>query len=233
MNFIIHRLGQISCQFAPIFTNSLIPNCPVSWYTVPNAFSRGCGGQPPSYLAITGGITAKRQPHAQRFISLLVLLAPLLPIISLVQWVSSHAAAESILSDSHLFLPLIRNTGEQTASMLDGVALEISTPFLPGEFESSEIEDANQIATAFSLNPFQSFSIISVPYGPPPPIEELPDAEPGGAEIYRNAPANYRIQQGGTPMPTPAVTLFGQSVIGNYSIVELITGRSLKKLSKS
>jgi formylglycine-generating enzyme required for sulfatase activity len=124
---------------------------------------------------------------------------------------------------SEVYLPIIDGPGEQVSQTLDGVSLIISTLFLPGEFESSAPSDASQIATAFSLNPFQSFSIISAPYGPAPPIEALPDAVPGGAEIYRAALADYRAEQGGTPAPAPAVSLFGQAIAGNYSIVDLIT----------
>lgn len=132
---------------------------------------------------------------------------------------------------SSVYLPLIDGPGERVSQTLDGVPLTISTFFLPGEFESSAPDDASQIATAFSLNPFQSFSIISAPYGPPPPIEALPDAVPGGAESYRTALTDYRVQQGGTPQPAPAVSLFGQMITGSYSIVDLMTNGEAGQLT--
>lgn len=125
---------------------------------------------------------------------------------------------------NEVYLPLVDGPGEQVSQTLDGVPLTISTFFFPGEFESSAPDDVSQIATAFSLNPFQSFSIISVPYGPSPPIEELPDALPGGAATYRATLADYRIQQGGAPSPAPVVSLFGQKITGSFSVVDLMTG---------
>lgn len=143
--------------------------------------------------------------------------------LSLATQSSSSLTVTDSAGTTEVYLPIIDGPGEQVSQTLDGVPLTIRTLFLPGEFESSAPDDASQIATAFSLNPFQSFSIISAPYGPSPPIEELPNAEPGGAETYRTALADYRIQQGGTPSPAPAISLFSQSIAGSYSIVDLMT----------
>ena len=149
------------------------------------------------------------------FLTLVMLLAALLPH-------GSPASAERT-EDYFVHLPLVV-IGSGTASpTIDGVALEVSSPFLPGEFVSSGPGHANQLTTAFLLGPFREFTIIAVPYGPSPPVEELPDAVPGGAQSYRDALADYRREQGGTPAAGPEVTLFGQTVRGSYSIVPLKT----------
>ncbi|NUM48759.1 MAG: CHAP domain-containing protein, partial [Anaerolineales bacterium] len=121
-----------------------------------------------------------------------------------------------------VYLPLVKY-GNSASPTLDGIPLKVGSLFLPGEFEVSATDDANQIATAFLLNPFREFSITSVAYGESPTVENLPNATPGGAEIYRNALSDFRTQQGGNPQPAPAVLLLGQMIVGSYSIVELIT----------
>lgn len=133
------------------------------------------------------------------------------------------AVADDVSGASDIYLPLVTKLGGSASPTIDGVTLEIRSPFLPGSFESAAPDDANQITSAFTLKPFQEFSVISVPYGPAPPIEALPNAVPGGASIYRTALNDYRTQQGGTPSPAPVVSLFGQSIAGSYSIVDLIT----------
>ena len=134
-----------------------------------------------------------------------------------------RAESEDVSSDSDLYLPFVTKLGGIASPTIDGITLEIQSPFLPGEFESAAPDDVNQITSAFTLKPFQEFSIISVPYGPAPPIEDLPDAIPGGAGAYRIELNDYRTAQGGTPSTAPAISLFGQSIAGSYSIVDLMT----------
>jgi formylglycine-generating enzyme required for sulfatase activity len=159
----------------------------------------------------------KRTPLTLIGVLTLLLAALLLP----------HAAGRAqtgggLNQANDLYLPLVTSSGEVATPTIDGVPIRVGARFLPGEFISSQPEDANQITTAFLLNPFREFSIISVPYGPAPPIENLPDAAPGGADVYRSALADYRIQQGGTPQPGPTVSLFDQEITGSYSIVDLV-----------
>ena len=134
-----------------------------------------------------------------------------------------EAMVDDVSGASDIYLSLVTKMGGSASPTVDGVILDIRSPFLPGQFESTAADDVNQITSAFTVKPFQEFSIISIPYGTTPPIEALPNAIPGGASIYRTALNDYRTQQGGTPSPAPAVSLFGQSIAGNYSIVDLIT----------
>jgi formylglycine-generating enzyme required for sulfatase activity len=92
---------------------------------------------------------------------------------------------------------------------------------MPGKLAASEPDDANQLATAYSLDPFEEFSIVSIAYGETAPVEQLPTAESGGADIYRSALASVRTEQGGTPTAGPTVDLFDQAITGSYSIVSL------------
>jgi len=98
---------------------------------------------------------------------------------------------------------------------------------MPGDFLASEPENANQMAMAYSLEPFEEFSIVSVPFGSTSPVEGLPTATSGGADNYRVALATFRTEQGGTPTAGPSAQLFGQAVTSSYSIVPLkVTGES-------
>jgi len=134
----------------------------------------------------------------------------------------SHQA--SAASESSVFLPMVVNRSGQTVTTVDGVSLEINTPFLPGEFVSSEPTDAVQITTAYSFEPFQEFAIVSAAYGVSLPTEGLPEATPGGVETYRVALNNFRVEQGGSPSVGSIITLFDQQITGSYSIVTLETG---------
>lgn len=159
------------------------------------------------------------------------LLVVTLVTLSTVLGPEIAASAKSSLngSGSLAYLPMVATPGDRASPKIAGVRLEIVSPHLPGEMVSSEPDDASQLATAFALDPFQEFSIIAAPYGASPPIEDLPDSEPGGAEIYRAALSVYRTQQGGTPLPAPAVSLFGQTITGSYSIIDLITTAEIKQ----
>lgn len=164
----------------------------------------------------------KQYPKLQPIVALFLLFVLSLLVIPLSRAASTHIKAGN--DPALVFLPVIANPGEQEMPTVDGIALEVTTPFLPGVFVSSEPGDANQLATAFLLEPFREFVIISALYGTSPPIEDLPDAAPGGAALYRSALADYRIQQGGTPLPGPTVILFGQAVTGSYSVIDIETG---------
>jgi hypothetical protein len=111
---------------------------------------------------------------------------------------------------------------------LDGVELELRTPFL-SEFEvaASDPNTAIQVATAMEREPiFKEFSITAVPLGLSPPTESVPRAAPSGAwrdgeAAYRKALEKYREDQKGDPEEGPTVSLFGEEVTGLESIVGL------------
>ena len=106
---------------------------------------------------------------------------------------------------------------------LDGVALELTTPFLSdGSLTISDPDSAIQIATAVRRAPlFRVFSITAVPFGTSPPTESLPVAGPGQQDVYRAALKAYREEQGGRPRDGAAIRLFGEDVIGSVSVVDL------------
>jgi formylglycine-generating enzyme required for sulfatase activity len=165
----------------------------------------------------------QRHLYTQPITTLIILLVLILSIVSLSRFTASVTIAETLSLDSSVFLPIVANAGEQAFPTIDGISLVIGTPFLPGEFVASEPDDASQIATASSINPFQEFSITSTAFGTSLPIEDLPDAAPGGAAVYRAALAAYRIEQGGSPSPGPTVTLFNQAIVGSYTILNIVT----------
>jgi hypothetical protein len=110
--------------------------------------------------------------------------------------------------------------------LLDGVELNVDTPFLPGaRFGATEPDNAIQVAAAIERTGlYREFSITAAPFGTSPPTEALPPAEPGGAKAYRSALFAFRQQQGADPQPGPVVTLFGQKVAGAVSVVDLHVG---------
>ncbi|MGC1376086.1 MAG: CHAP domain-containing protein, partial [Anaerolineales bacterium] len=117
----------------------------------------------------------------------------------------------------------------QNASFtLDGVTLNLCTQFLPGSFISAEA-NAMQIATAVKWNKFQELSVMAVPFGTRLSTENLPVAGPGMEEQYRTDLKNYRHSQGGNPQPGPTVMLFGKSVTGSTSVVNLNINSSIAK----
>ena len=72
---------------------------------------------------------------------------------------------------------------------LDGVHLNLCTPFLPGAFVSAEPDNRMQAATAVRWKPFQELSIMAVPFGVKLPSENLPVVAPGMAAQYRAHPS--------------------------------------------
>lgn len=135
-----------------------------------------------------------------------------------VAWGSGPRA---ITGETQMVMPILLVLSDHAELVLDGVPLVIGSTFLPGRFASSNPGDVNQVATAFLTEPFQEFQIISAAYGSSPAVELLPDAQPGGVETYRSALLDFREEQGGSPLPAPSVSLFGEPVVGDYSVVEL------------
>jgi hypothetical protein len=128
---------------------------------------------------------------------------------------------------THTPVPTVTPLPTLPAPVLDGVELIVDSPFMPGEIVTSEPGDANQVLNAFSLHPFEEFAITSVAFGTMTPIEGLPTAHAGGAQMYRDELALFRQSQGGTPTTGPTVQLFGQAIASSYSIVDLVTDQDL------
>lgn len=118
-------------------------------------------------------------------------------------------------------LPLVIQPGGTATPALDGIALKIDTLFLPADNSSSSADDATRSPLHFRLIRSKNFSVA---YDTTVPIEGLPEAVQGGAETYRSELAAFRTQQGGSPAPAPAISLFGQNISGSYSIVDLTIG---------
>jgi hypothetical protein len=122
------------------------------------------------------------------------------------------------------------NAALQNATFtLDGVTLNLCTPFLPGSFISAEPDNSMQVATAVKWNKFQELSFIAVPFGVAAPSEGLPVAQSGMAAQYRTLLQQYRQAQGGNPQPGPTATLFGKPVVGSNSTVNLNIDASTPK----
>jgi hypothetical protein len=118
---------------------------------------------------------------------------------------------------------------KNAAFTLDGVHLNLCTPFLPGAFVSAEADNSMQAATAVRWKPFQELSIMAVPFGVKLPSENLPVARSGMAAQYRALLQKDRLAQGGKPQPGPTLTLFGKRVTGSVSIVNIKINSPVKK----
>jgi formylglycine-generating enzyme required for sulfatase activity len=149
-----------------------------------------------------------------------LLISACLPLKALAQEGPESSAAPDDTT-WRVYLPLIMvRWNESAAFTLDNVPITINSPFLPGEFSTSAPGDTTQIAAAFDISGFREFSLITVPYGTSPAVEDLPDAKPGGADIYRTALAAYRLTQSGVSLPGPMASLFGEMVESDYSFIE-------------
>ena len=152
----------------------------------------------------------------------LIIISIILTIVLLINLRANPAAGNGNL-DQSVYLPTMWMRGGVAHVTVGGESITVLSPFMPGEMETSEPTDTTQIANAFDVNPFEELSVIVTAYGSSPAIEDLPDAVPGGAGIYRAALANIRVQQGGTPQPSPIVSIFGQSIVGSFSIIQIQT----------
>ena len=129
---------------------------------------------------------------------------------------------------SYVYLPIIINGSASQIDVIVGdIPIRIESEFMPSEMVANEVTNKNKAASAFSLEPFEEFSVVSMEYGMPPPSEQnLPEIVPGGANSVREALITLRVEQGGIPSAAPILSLFGQNVRGNYSVVELPLGDS-------
>ncbi len=110
---------------------------------------------------------------------------------------------------------------EQTSFTLDGVSLTLQAPFIPGKFTVSATEDLIQMATAAQLDPYAEISLTAIPYETRPVTEDLPIAEPEVAATYLQMLQEERIQSNGTVVTGPTADLFGESVSGIASVVNI------------
>ena len=112
---------------------------------------------------------------------------------------------------------------QTSAFSLDGVSLELTTSFLTdATFAAPDPDSTIQVATAVQDEPRpRQLSITAVPFGVSPATESLPVAGGGQAEAYRAALRAYRGRQLGNPQEGPEMRLFGETVIGSTSVLDL------------
>jgi len=121
----------------------------------------------------------------------------------------------------NVFLPVLLNRAGVMTEIIGDVSVTVDSPVMPDELIASEPDDAIQMASAYSLDPFEEISINSIAYGETSPIELLPTAVAGGASIYRTELESFRVSQGGTPTPGPVAHIFDQVITSSYSVVNL------------
>ena len=114
---------------------------------------------------------------------------------------------------------------QQTTFILDGVTVTVDTPFLPGShFSTSKPGDPTQTAVAttsdLKAHPYGAISMTAVPYGTKPTTEGVPVAQAGGVQAYRTTLYQYRVHEGDNPQPGPGITIFGQRVPGEVSLMQ-------------
>lgn len=111
---------------------------------------------------------------------------------------------------------------DHASVVLDGVRVDVSTPFLPsGRPSISRPGFASQTATWTAARPFGQVELIAVPFGTRNPFEALPVAGAGRVTAYRDALRSFREGQGATFVAAPRATIFGRSTPGLASIVRL------------
>jgi hypothetical protein len=135
---------------------------------------------------------------------------------SVVQSGATSSAIDAILASA-------TPTSPTRSFVLDNVSLTVTTPFLSAvAFVAAAPGDTTQAASASLPNPYQELSITTVPPGTKAAAERaLPVSAPGGAQASRDELHHVRSGQGATLAPRPAARLFGQTVLGELSIVKL------------
>jgi formylglycine-generating enzyme required for sulfatase activity len=171
-------------------------------------------------------ISCHYRRYLNNVVNICIIFALILPVggVGAKDNIPAYEASTKLTNNSgdySIFLPILTNGIPTASEIVDGVAVAVESPFMPGNLVASKPGAANQFASAYSFVPFQDISIISTYYGTITPIENLPIAEPGGAVLYRSELVDFRTQQGGNPQPGPTVNLFNQEITGMYSIVDL------------
>ena len=98
---------------------------------------------------------------------------------------------------------------QEVSLVLDGVALNLLTPFLPAQtILLPEPGDPFQVANIVQKDPrFQSLTLTAIPYGTRNGAEIFPAIETGQVDSYREALREFRRGQGGNPQDGPSATL--------------------------
>ncbi|MBV9104101.1 MAG: CHAP domain-containing protein [Candidatus Eremiobacteraeota bacterium] len=100
--------------------------------------------------------------------------------------------------------------------VVDGVRVNVSG--IDGVVLSASAGDATQETTIFDPARKRTLSVIAVPFGTRPGIEDtLPLAHRGGAAQYRTALDEFRLRTGEFATDAPTIDLFGQRVDGDFS----------------
>jgi hypothetical protein len=97
-----------------------------------------------------------------------------------------------------------------------GVAVSVTTNFLPSGFESEPSDSSIQGALAATDNPRQEFEIQAATYGKGLPLEGISDVQPGSTQRVREALVAASLASGAqedTQAP-PQALLFGQPTAG-------------------
>lgn len=160
------------------------------------------------------GQAGQRRPHL-----LIVGLVVLSSLLAGIQFLPL-----SLLTQSALAAPTSAKPPMQKATFtLDGVTVTVNTPFLPGLFTPSKPGDPTQTAVAaapdFNAHPYGAIYITAVPYGTKPQTEGVPIAQAGSAQTYRASLHQYRVKDHDNPQIGPTLTLFGQQVRGEASLM--------------
>ena len=106
------------------------------------------------------------------------------------------------------------------AVKLDGVALDLCTPFAPAQIMSQPTTDSSaQVATVVNqTGKYQELSITAARFGTSPGTEQLPIADVGTEETYRAALKEFRKQQGLIVGNGPVITMLGKQILSTVSI---------------
>jgi hypothetical protein len=168
----------------------------------------------------------KMKPKLLIVLGMLFMSGVFLPML-IPGGVAEESAPRFVLDENPIFLPVISRALYTDSANLNGVELTVGSPIMPSAMQASDPDDNAQLVGSFATDPFEELSINSVAYGQIPPTEDLPAASQGGAGTYRSLLVDLRIDQGGTPLPGPVASLFGQDVTSNYSILALkVSGES-------
>lgn len=165
-------------------------------------------------------LTCVSQQHQRRCISSQAILGVSL-LLSLLFAVILPIVVPS-LSHAALAASADRSPRLQEANFtLDGVTVTVRSPFLPAKtFSVSPAGAKTQIANATSADhPYGAIYITAVPFGTKPQSEGVPIAQVGGASAYRASLHQFRVQEGDRPQPGPTVTIFGQHIRGEASLL--------------
>lgn len=145
----------------------------------------------------------------------------LLKLVALVGLASIGLTQTLLANASSVSTPSVA-PGGKASFVLDGVSVAIDSPLLPSPvFSTASLGNASQVATSVTTHPYRELSVIAVPFGTKPGIENVPIARPAGEASYAAALRTDRIKEGGTPEKAPTASIFGERVTGSAVTVQL------------